>query len=65
MQAYASREEFVEEVGKRAQLFISEFEGVAEQEKDLLVDGVDRSPAQMIAYQLGWMSLIQQWEQTS
>ena len=24
---------------------------------------VDRSPAQMIAYQLGWMSLIWQWEQ--
>lgn len=63
MQAYASREEFVEEVCKRAQLFISEFEGVAEQEKDLMVDGVDRSPSQMIAYQLGWMSLIQQWEQ--
>lgn len=63
MQGYASREEFVEEVGKRAQLFIGEFEGVAEQEKDLMVDGVDRSPAQMITYQLGWMSLIQQWEQ--
>lgn len=63
MQGYASRAEFVEEVRKRAQLFIGEFEGLEEQDKDLLLADVDRSPAQMIAYQLGWMSLIQQWEQ--
>ncbi|KXU15449.1 hypothetical protein SORDD17_01083 [Streptococcus oralis] len=48
---------------KRARLFIGEFGEVVELDKDTLLAVVDRSPAQMIAYQLGWMSLIQQWEQ--
>jgi hypothetical protein len=31
---------------------------VEEGDKNKLIDGVDRTPAQMIAYQLGWLDLI-------
>ncbi|WP_066913857.1 ClbS/DfsB family four-helix bundle protein [Streptococcus sp. DD12] len=62
MPRYSSRQELVQEMSKRARLFIGEFEEIAEQDKDTLLADVDRSPAQMIAYQLGWMKLIQQWE---
>jgi len=60
---YATKESFKNELTKRAQLFISEFDGIAESERDLIKPGVDRSPAQMLAYQLGWMDLLLDWEQ--
>lgn len=50
------------EISKRAKLFIDEFSSVSEADKNKLLDEVDRTPAQMIAYQLGWMNLILDWE---
>jgi hypothetical protein len=43
-------------------LFIEEFNDINEKDKDKLIDGVDRTPAQTIAYQLGWMNIILNWE---
>ena len=43
-------------------MFIEEFNDINEKDKDKLIDGVDRTPAQMIAYQLDWMNLILNWE---
>jgi len=43
-------------------LFIEEFNNIDEKDKDGFIDGVDRTPTQMIAYQLGWMNLILDWE---
>lgn len=62
MKTYDSSEDFILEMRQRAWLFIQEFRVISERDKDLLVEGVDRTPAQMLAYQLGWMNLIQQWE---
>jgi hypothetical protein len=28
----------------------------------MLIEGVERTPAQMIAYQLGWLDLIMGWD---
>ena len=59
MRSYASGDELAAEITKRGELFIGEFVGVPGDGWDRLVDGVDRTPRQMIAYQLGWMlSLI-------
>lgn len=55
MRAYKNKQELSDEITKRAELFIGEFDDMSEARKDTLVDGVDRTPAQMIAYQLGWM----------
>ncbi|WP_367565966.1 ClbS/DfsB family four-helix bundle protein [Lacrimispora sp.] len=62
MQEYKNKQELIDEISKRAKLFIDEFSSVTETDKDKLVDDVDRTPAQMIAYQLGWLNLILDWE---
>jgi len=63
MKHYASGEELIAEIRKRADLFIAEFDDVPASGLHLLKDGVDRAPAQMLAYQLGWMDLLLGWEQ--
>lgn len=62
MKAYESKEAFKNELVKQANLFVSEFNDIAESERDLMKTGVDRSPVQMLAYQLGWMDLLLGWE---
>ena len=63
MKSYASGEELIAEIRKRADLFIVEFDAVTEADRDTFKDGVDRTPAQMLAYQLGWMDLLLGWEE--
>lgn len=60
---YASGEELIAEIRKRAELFIAEFDDVPASGLHTLKDGVDRTPAQMLAYQLGWMDLLLGWEE--
>lgn len=62
MAEYKNREELILEISNRSKLFIQEFDCIDEKDKDRLIDGVDRTPSQMIAYQLGWMNLILDWE---
>lgn len=62
MTEYQNRQELISEISNQAKLFIKEFNDIDEKDKDNFIDGVDRTPAQMIAYQLGWMNLILDWE---
>lgn len=62
MQEYTSKEAFIEEIRKTAAQFIQEFETVADADCDLRLEGVDRTPREMLAYQLGWMGLIRSWD---
>lgn len=62
MQGYESKKALIAEIEKTADLFINEFLELKEDDKDKLIDGVDRTPAQMIAYQLGWLDLIMGWD---
>lgn len=62
MQTYSNKDDLIFEISKRAELFINEFSDVSESDKDVYKIGVNRTPAQMIAYQLGWLNLIQSWE---
>ncbi len=59
---YKNKKELIEEIEKTAQLFISEFDTVKENDKNKNFEGIDRTPAQMIAYQLGWMNLVMGWD---
>ena len=63
MQGYSSKKELIDEINKRAVLFINEFSEITDENKDTFVKEVDRSPVQMIAYHLGWMNLILLWEE--
>lgn len=60
---YKDKQELIDEISKRADLFIEEFSHIRESDKDKPMDGVDRTPAQMVAYQLGWMNLLLCWEE--
>jgi len=62
MTEYQNRQELILEISNCANLFIEEFNDIGEKDKNRLIDGVDRTPAQMIAYQLGWLNLILDWE---
>lgn len=62
MQEYKNGQELIAEIEKAAKLFIIEFDSVEEKEKNKRVEGVDRSPMQMIAYQLGWLHLLMKWD---
>ena len=63
MKSYASGEELIAEIRKRSGLFLAEFDDVPASGIHTFKDGVDRTPAQMLAYQLGWMDLLLGWEQ--
>ena len=62
MQEYADKQAFIGEIKKTADLFIKEFDEVAEGDKDVRYEGVDRTPGEIIAYQLGWMDLMRGWD---
>ena len=62
MQEYRNKKALIDEIKGTANLFIQEFEGIVEADKDVRHDGVDRTPQEIIAYQLGWMDLIRGWE---
>lgn len=62
MQEYTSKIALAEEIKKTAAQFIGEFDDVAEKDSNLRLEGVDRTPREMIAYQLGWMGLIRGWD---
>ncbi|AZA80061.1 DfsB family protein [Chryseobacterium sp. G0186] len=62
MQSYKDKTELIEEIRKRYSLYDQEFESIKEDEKELLKPGVDKTPSQNISYQIGWTSLLLQWE---
>lgn len=62
MQQYVDKKTFINEIKKTAGLFIKEFDDVSEIDKGLRIEGVDRTPQEILAYQLGWMELIRGWE---
>ena len=62
MAGYADKNELIQEIRKTADAFIKEFDEVAEAEKDIRYEEVDRTPQELIAYQLGWMNLLRGWD---
>ena len=63
MKVYGSKEELKEEIKKTYSKFIAEFDNIPENMKDLRAEGVDRTPAENLAYQVGWTTLVLKWEQ--
>ena len=63
MRTYTSKEELKDEIKKTYGKFIAEFDNIPEEMKDLRVQDVDRTPAENLAYQVGWTTLVLGWEQ--
>lgn len=62
MPNYENKKKLIFEIEKTANLFINEFKDLSENDRDILVEGIDRTPSQMIAYQLGWLNLLMGWD---
>ena len=62
MRTYENKDELKNEINKSFAKYISEFNDIPELLKDKRVDEVDRTPAENLAYQVGWTTLILKWE---
>lgn len=62
MQQYKSREELVNEIHDTANAYIAEFENISDVDRDRVLGDDIKTPYQSLAYQLGWMELIQKWD---
>ncbi|QTZ56894.1 hypothetical protein JFMEOBDD_00976 [Streptococcus equi subsp. zooepidemicus] len=62
MRTYENKEELKTEINKTFKKYISEFDNIPETLKDKRVDEVDRTPAENLAYQVGWTTLLLKWE---
>ena len=62
MRTYKNKEELKNEISSTYKKYISEFETIPEELKDKKMEEVDRTPAENLAYQVGWTNLILKWE---
>lgn len=62
MKVYKNKEELKAEINKTFKKYISEFDNIPESLKNKRVDEVGRTPAENLAYQVGWTTLLLQWE---
>lgn len=62
MRIYKNKEELKNEIKKTYEKYISEFESIPEELKDKKCEEVDRTPAENLAYQVGWTTLVLKWE---
>lgn len=59
---YASKLELKEAIHASYLRFDGEFQEIDESQKDIRIPEVDKTPAEMIAYQLGWLHLVMAWD---
>ena len=62
MRTYQDKAELKNEIDKSFEKYISEFDNIPESLKDKRVMEVDRTPAENLAYQVGWTTLVLKWE---
>ena len=63
MRVYENKEELKTEINKTFEKYIAEFDNIPESLKDKRIDEVDRTPAENLAYQVGWTTLVLKWEE--
>ncbi|WP_310831402.1 ClbS/DfsB family four-helix bundle protein [Paenibacillus pedocola] len=59
---YTSKQNLTETIHTLYLLLDAEFAEINDNHKDLRIPEVDRTPAEMIAYQLGWLHLVMGWD---
>ncbi|EEX48738.1 ClbS/DfsB family four-helix bundle protein [Jonquetella anthropi] len=62
MRTYRDKEELISEINKAFEKYISESDNIPESLKDKRAEGVERTPAENLAYLVGWTTLLIQWE---
>lgn len=62
MRSYANKVDLKEAIATAYEKYIAEFEVISESQKDKRCEQVDRTPAENLAYQVGWTTLLLKWE---
>jgi hypothetical protein len=62
VKAYQNKQDLIDAVNKTYDAFVAEFAAVDEQDIHVRIDVVDKTPAEMLAYQIGWLNLLMDWE---
>lgn len=62
MVEYKDKQELIAAINKAYDLFVAEFAGIKNADIHTRKSGIDKTPAEMIAYQIGWLNHILQWE---
>jgi len=62
MKDYKSKQELIDEINKAYAAFFVEFAEVDEGEMHKRIESVDKTPYEMLAYQIGWLELVMGWE---
>lgn len=62
MRTYSNKEKLKAEIQKTFEKYITEFDVIPEALKDKRVEEVDRAPAENLAYQVGWTTLLLKWK---
>ncbi|MCI2171143.1 ClbS/DfsB family four-helix bundle protein [Schleiferilactobacillus perolens] len=62
MQAYHDQQALIDAIQLTLNKFIAEFSDIPENERDLRLAGVERTPGEMLAYNVGWTALLLDWE---
>jgi len=62
MQEYKNKGAFLTEIKKTYQLFDKEFDDIQNEKMNIRIQEVDKTPQEMIAYQLGWLNMVMDWE---
>jgi hypothetical protein len=63
MQTYNTKQDLIYEVETTFESFYKEFTDINEKEMHLRSTSVDKTPAEMLAYQIGRLRLLMSWEQ--
>lgn len=62
MKQYSNAEELIESIDKAYKKFIEEFKVIPEELRDKHISEVDKSPSEILSYQLRWINLLLSWE---
>lgn len=62
MKQYSNAEELIESIDRAYKKFIEEFKGIPEELRGKHISEVDKSPSEILSYQLGWINLLLSWE---
>jgi hypothetical protein len=62
MKNYEGKKELINEINKTYSAFVTEFVDINEKNLHSRIKTVDKTPFEMLAYQIGWLELVMSWE---
>ena len=62
MKHYENKQALLDTINETYHAYISEFAGILEAQKDQHVEEGDKTPAENLSYQLGWLKLLLSWD---